>query len=694
MQRLPRLIPELRTLFWCALAALGCLATPAIGQDRTERDLNQGWHFQRADPRGAEDVSFDDSGWESVVLPHTWNAHDGEAGGAYYRGPGWYRLALTVADIKPSQRMFLEFDGAALAADVWLNGVHLGRHEGGFARFRFDVTSALHTGLNELAIRVDNSRMDGVAPLGGDFTVFGGLYRPVRLVTTRDVHFDMLDLGSCGVRVSSTDIAAGAAKLTWTARVTNDSDVAREAQVVVRLEDADHRLVKRVTQTVSLAPHSTLPVTLSTDVTSPHLWQGTSDPYLYTSDLSLASVGARPVPLDHLDIATGIRDIRLDPDRGLILNGKPYAVHGVDIHQSMRPGKGTAVADEAVDEDFQMLSDLGVTGLRLAHYQHPQRDYDLSDKKGILLWTEVPDVSETNGSDAFLANVTQQLRELIRQNANHPSVMVWGLGNEIYKSDAASNHVLDTLQKIAHDEDPTRTTTYANCCGPVNQPHATHTDALGANVYFGWYSGEFSDLTKWAADARPLMAGRPLAISEYGAGGSVVQEEDPPRRPTPSSGWHPEQYESLYHEAAWRQLRAMPWLWGTFVWAGFDFPSAGRHEGDTPGINDKGLVTFDRQVKKDAYFWYQANWTTRPMVYITSRRDRIRSVSGVDVKVYSNQPIVNLSLNGTAQGAQVVSDHIATWHVDLKAGLNHLTATAVSVSDSVDWTYETQSGGH
>ena len=678
----------LRAVALFVFVYFGLCAAPAIGQARIERDLDQGWHFLRSDPTGAEQVAFDDKGWEGVALPHTWNARDGERGGAYYRGAGWYRCLLTVEQVKPSERVFLEFDGAALAADIWLNGVHIGRHEGGFARFRFDVTSNLRAGLNVLAVRVDNSKMNGVAPLGGDFTVFGGLYRPVRLVTTQDVHFDMLDFGSSGVQVRSTNVSARSADLSWSARVTNDSDAAKKVQVVVRLEDAEHRVTRMVVQTADLAAHSTSPVTLSAVVDAPHLWQGVPDPYLYTSDVSIVADGATPKLLDQLDIATGIRDIRLDPDKGLVLNGQAYSVHGVDIHQSMRPGKGSAVDDAAVDQDFEMLSDMGVTGLRLAHYQHPQRDYDLSDQKGFLVWTEVPAVSETNASDAFLANLTQQLRELIRQNANHPSVIVWGIGNEIYKSNAASNHVLDTLQKVAHEEDPSRPTTYANCCGPVNQPHASHSDVLGSNVYFGWYDGEFGGLTKWAADSRPLMSGRPMAISEYGAGGSIVQEEDPPRRPVASSHWHPEQYESLYHEAAWRQLRDMPWLWGTFVWAGFDFPSAGRNEGDAPGINDKGLITFDRKVKKDAYFWYQANWTTKPMVYVTSRRDMNRHTDRVTVKVYSNQPSVTFTLNGTVLGAKPVNDHVATWDVALRPGANSIAAAAPGASDDqVTWTY-------
>jgi len=438
------------------------------------------------------------------------------------------------------------------------------------------------------------------------------------------------------------------------------------------------------TQTANAPPHAVTPVDLAAILAAPHLWQGVTDPYLYTTTVEV-SVGKAVV--DTQDFQVGLRDIRFDAGKGLILNGKPYGVHGVDVHQVMRPGKGPAVNSADTEADFKILQDLGVTGLRFAHYQHPPLEYGLADRLGILVWTEVPNVGDLGPSDGFAANAVQQMRELIRQNENHPSVMVWGLGNELHHAGDAKFGLLDRLAAVAHEEDPSRPTTYANCCGPVDQAQASHSDLLGANVYFGWYGGEFADLLPWYQTSVKRIPGKPLAISEYGAGASVLEQEDPPRRPKTDSAWHPEQYQALYHEAAWRQLRDLP-LWGTFAWAGFDFPSDGRNEGDHAGINDKGLVTYDRKVKKDAYFWYQANWTTRPMVYITSRRDTVRSVAGVDIKIYSNQPSVSLRLNGGDAGTHAVEDHVATWHVDLAAGRNRIDAVTPAVSDTVDWVYQ------
>lgn len=687
--RQPNLLHVIKYVMFICLIYFTNPATPLHAEAlRHVTPLASDWVFKRADEADGGKVVLDTSAWQKISLPHSFTDANPAPDNQYYRGPAWYRRTITLEGIRTGERTYLEFDGVALASDIWINGERVGRHEGGYARFRFDVTPFLKVGSNVLAVRVDNSRMESIAPLGGDFTVFGGIYRPVRLVNTRAIHFDMLDYGGAGVYVTPTNVTSQSATVNWTARVANDLPEHKTVAIVVRLYDAEHNLVAMVRRDVESAGHSVTPVNLSAIVKQPHLWQGVNDPYLYQTEIEI-------LDYDRLAMPIGLRDIRFDPNGGLKLNGKPYNVHGVNIHQSMRPGVGPAVSDAAIDEDFRILADMGVTGLRLAHYQHPQRDYELSDQKGYLLWTEVPLVSESNGSEAFAANATQQLRELIRQNINHPSVAVWGLGNEIYKSDSGSNRLLDILQKVAHDEDASRPTAYANCCGPVTQPHASHTDLLGSNVYFGWYSGEFTDLAAWGAESHGLRPRLPMSISEYGAGASILHQEDPPRRVVPASRWHPEQVQSRYHEAAWRQIRDdMPYLWASFIWVGFDFPSAGRNEGDRAGINDKGLVTFDRKVKKDAYFWYQANWSEKPMVYITSRRYTVRSAAQAEVRVYSNQASVRLSLNGLDQGQQMVKDHIAVWPVTLMADHNRIEVKSGVIMDRVDWIYQPRAPQH
>jgi beta-galactosidase len=562
---------------------------------------------------------------------------------------------------------------------VWLNGARVGRHEGGFARFRFDVTDQLRAGANELRVRVDNTRQPDVAPLGGDYTLYGGLYRRVRLVTTADVHVDMLDAGGPGVYFSTPQ----ADRPHWRARVANDRARAENVVVTARLRDAAGKVVATAQRSATLPARAVVPVELDATLANPHLWQGVEDPYLNTSEVTVARADAL---LDRVDNDVGIRTVQLDPDRGLLLNGKPYRVHGVNVHLTYVPGKGTAADDADIDADYRILEELGVTGLRFAHYQHNEHSYALSDRKGFLVWTELPLTSEVGASDAFAANAAQQARELVRQNFNHPSVFVWGLGNEIYKVDEVSGRVLDAMQKLVHAEDASRPTAYANCCAPIDGPQALHTDAVGSNVYFGWYDKEFSDLAPFLAANHAKRPRTPQSLSEYGAGGSALHQEDPVRRPVAPSRWHPEQYQALYHEAAWRQIEAAPWLWASYVWTGFDFASAGRNEGDARGVNDKGLVSMDRKVRKDAYYWYQANWSKKPMVYITSRRAVKRTAADVEVKVYSNQPAARLMVNGVDLGERAVEGRIARWPVRLQPGPNRIEVQAGGQADNVEWT--------
>lgn len=670
----------------CSFPALHAQATTAP-EVRTILSLDPDWRFLRGDVADGGTAAFDDRNWQPVSLPHTSTTEDG-ADSKNYRGPAWYRRTLTLPAPAAGRRTYIEFDGAALATELWFNGSKVGRHDGGFARFRFDLTPHLKSGANVLAVRVDNARNVDVAPLGGDYTLFGGLYRSVRLVTTPDVHFDMQDYGSAGVYFKASNVTANSAALNWVAHLTNERASAAKVALVVRLVDAQRRVVATARKRVVLPPHAVSPVSLDATLANPHLWQGVADPYLYASEVEIVTQAAKPVALDQLRIPVGIRTVRIDPQRGLLLNDRVYKVHGVNVHQTILPGRGAAVADADIDTDYRILKDLGVTGLRLAHYQHAGHAYDLADRAGYLVWTELPLTSELHGSPAFQTNLAQQLRELIRQNYNHPSVFVWGLGNEIYKVDEVSARVLGAMQKLAHEEDATRPTAYANCCSPIDGPQASHSDVLGSNVYFGWYEGNFSDLGPWLDKNHALRPAMAQSLSEYGAGASALHQEDPPQRPKPVSNFHPEQYQALFHEAAWQQIAARPWLWSNFIWVGFDFPSAGRNEGDRSGINDKGLITHDRTVRKDAYFWYQANWTFTPMAYITSRRHTVRSVAEVEVKIYSNQPSASLRVNGVDLGTQAVAGHIARWKVTLAPGANRIETRAGAASDAVEWIFQ------
>lgn len=664
------------------LLALLLLVGSHASAARQVTALDDGWRFLRADAAGASGNDFDDSAWAAVRLPHTWNGSDGEAGGAYYRGPGWYRRELQLP--ASNLRQVLQFDGAALRAEVWVNGHRAGHHDGGYAAFRIDITRWLRAGRNQIAVRVDNATAKHVAPLGGDFTVFGGLYRGVKLLAVPAAHFDLLDDGGPGVYVSATEVSAERAQLTLRARVRNDGGEATKLALNLSLRDAAGRVVAQGQQAVQAAPGATVVAEQPWTLTNPRLWQGPAAPHLYTLTAELRD-GADV--LDTVTLPVGIRNVQIDPQRGLLLNGRPHAVHGVNLFHSGRPGQGLAVSDAQIDEDFRILNDLGVTGLRFVHFQHPQRAYDNADRAGLLTWTEIPLNSAMDEGEAFRANLAQQMRELVKQNQHHPSVFIWGVGNEVYRSDEPVVKMLADMSRLAHELDPTRATAYAHCCAPDDHAMARQTDVIGFNRYYGWYDGAFSDFGPWADRARAALPERPMSVAEYGAGASVLHQEDPPVRPKPTDRWHPEQYQALFHEAYWPQIAARPWLWGSFVWVGFDLASAGRNEGDRPGINDKGLVSYDRQTRKDAFLYYQAQWSRQPVLHIASRRATPRAAGPVQIKVYANGRSAVLSINGVDLTAQAVQGGIAKWDsVILRPGRNRLQARGDNGAvDNIIW---------
>jgi beta-galactosidase len=678
------------TVAAAALFFLAFFGDACAVQARTAIPLDANWRFAREDVRDAQNPAFDDSAWQKIALPHTYNAEDGEKGGAYYRGPAWYRDHVVLPGALASRRAYLQFDGAALAADVWVNGKFAGRHEGGYAAFRFDVTGLMQPGDNVIAVRVDNSKFKTIAPLMGDFSVFGGLYRPVRLVLTSALHIDMLDAGGPGIYATASDIGAASADISIVTRVTNDSAKPMYALVRCRVLDATGRQVATASSPVEIAPGATLAVEQHAQLREPHLWDGVRDPYLYEVVSEIFDAPS-VLPSDMVAVPLGVRSFRVDPDKGFFLNGRHISVHGVDLFHSERPGKGTAVSDRDIDQDFDILRDLGVTGIRMVHFQHPGRAYDDADRAGLVVWTEIPLYGAVDPDPAFEANIRRQLRELVRQNYNHPSVFFWGLGNELYTSNADTNRVLAAVQDEAKKLDPTRPTTYAHCCQPDDDPNnASHSDVIGYNRYFGWYDGDMNDIGPWADKLHAALPHRAFAVSEYGAGASVHQEEDSPQRPTPDSLWHPEQYQAQFHETYWRALQSRPFVWGTFVWVAFDLASDRRHEGDRPGINDKGLVTYDRAVKKDAFFWYKAHWSDEPVLYIASRRDVLRKRDTVDIKIYSNLKKVALTINGKPLPAQAPDGRIALWRgVKLQPGDNVIVARGrkgnVLSGDAVTW---------
>jgi beta-galactosidase/beta-glucuronidase len=674
-----------------AALVLGLAAIPAqaAGGSRQATLLSAGWLFAKGDPPGAARPDFDDVQWTRVTLPHTFNA--GESGdGEYYRGPGWYRRAFDIASLGSGRRLFAQFDGAALIADVYLNGAQVCRHEGGHAAFRCDLTGKLVPGRNLLAVRVDNAPSRVVSPLGGDFTVFGGLYRPVSLIEADSLHFDLLDHGGPGVYARATEIGPAAAQVRIEAKVANDGDRRGRVPVSVRVLDAAGREVARSASSLEVPARSVRTAALNVRIASPRLWDGVRDPYLYRVVARIGEDG------DQATVPLGIRSFAFDPSRGFLLNGRPYALRGANLMHSARPGKGTAVTDAEVAEDFAILREMGSTGVRLVHFQHPRSAYDQADRLGMPVWTEIGINSEIEDTPEFRANAAQQLRELIAQAYNHPSVVLWGLGNEVYADGPHVERVLRELHEVAKSADPSRPTVYAHCCQADDHPKALVSDVIGFNRYFGWYPQD-GTMDSWAAGFHAAHPDRAFAVSEYGAGASILHQQDPPPDwVEPVSGWHPEQYQTRYHEQNWLALKDKPYLWGTFVWVAFDLASAGRHEGDRRGINDKGLVTYDRQVRKDAWYWYQAWWSEHPMLHITSRRFTDRHDPAATVKAYTNAAAATLFVNGQEIGTQPAENRTVTWPIVLREGANEIEVRAAAggepLSDKVIWIYRDPPG--
>ena len=733
-------VAVLRRTAWSIAVCL--IALPAFaGEPRVSVSLDQGWRFQQSGSvTGAENRGFDDSAWQAIDVPHTWN-RIGNAGtersplSNSVQGVGWYRLRFTTHATKAASRYFLEFDGVGAIADVWLNGHYLGKHAGAFSRFRFDATAAIDSaGENLLVVKADNSKPQpgsstaAVIPLSGDFFVFGGIYRDVSLVTTREAHVDLLDHGGPGVYAHAVSIQPAAADVLVATRVVNDG--AKPAKVIVEsaIEDAEGKVVAS-TAGGSDAPSApgaqggpvalTAKVVVATAtlrIAQPRLWQGTKDPYLYRVVVTLRS--PRGEILDRVSQPLGLRTLAFDPDKGFFLNGEHLLLHGASMHQD-RPVKGWAISRADQEQDFDYLVDMGGNAVRLAHYQHDQRSYELADERGIVAWAEIPLVNQVSfdgspAGEALAANAKQQLVELILQNYNHPSIAAWSIANEVDLRATQSSgpskprSLLQDLNRLAKIQDPSRVTALADCCEVGLPPHTGSdianiaprdeivgiTDVAGYNRYFGWYTGKFSDFGEMLDAAHVRHPRLPLAVSEYGAGAALTQHSDDPEGGAinPHGRPHPEELQNIYHEASWAGLRERPYLWGVFIWNLFDFSSDSRNEGDLTDINEKGLVSYDRTVAKDAFYFYRANWSTRPTLHLVGRRYTDRAYAVLDVKAYSNAAQARLSLNGRDLGETSCAEGVCLWRaVHLAEGANELVATAnigaVAASDAMRWTF-------
>ena len=618
---------------------------------------------------------------------------------SYRRGPGWYRRSLALPDDWAGKRVFLRFEAAGTSADIYVDGRLVGHHVGAFAAFCVEITAAIRPGTPAvLAVRVSNAPRTDMPPLGGDFNLFGGLYRPVTLFARDPICISPLDHAAPGVAVRQLAVTADRADISVTATLSNATAAAAELSVITRVLDGAGRDVVSARRAVTVAAGQALSSEQPITVLTPHLWDGVRDPYLYTVRVDIEKGGRL---LDRVEQPLGLRFYRIDPARGFLLNGRPYPLSGVDKHQD-REGRAWAVTEADEDEDFAIMREMGVTAVRLAHYQHSEHEYRICDRLGLLAWAELPMVNGVNTTPAFAENAKQQLRELIRQNVNHPAIFAWSVYNEVaLRGGVDPTPLIQALNAVAKQEDPTRPTVAGTSQGELSTHVAmvATPDLVAANLYPGWYSASPADLGELLDRWNRHYGSKGFGVSEYGAGASINQhEQGMTTRPDPRGKFHPEEWQAIQHEASYAAIAERPFVWGSFVWVMFDFASATRTEGDRNGVNDKGLVTGDRKTRKDAYYFYKANWNPEPMVYITSRRHAERTQAATDIKVYSSCPTATLRVNagaavtGTADGV-----HVVRWPgLSLRPGDNTIVAEAScggrTVTDTVRWVLTRQPG--
>ncbi|MGA2322904.1 MAG: glycoside hydrolase family 2 TIM barrel-domain containing protein [Sedimentisphaerales bacterium] len=655
------------------------------------------WKFYKGDIHSAESGDkISEQGWEDVTTPHTWNAKDVLTEGDHcYQGVGWYRSSFDLPKKQNSRRYFIRFEGVCLVSDVYVNGVYIGRHKGGFSAFCYEITRQVKPGRkNNISVKVDNSMQPDVAPSGTYlYPLFGGIYRPVTVFSTDCLCISPLDYASSGVYIRPVNVSQKQADievailLDYRAASKDPND----AEVMLKTAVMDNNnVIAQNHQKVIVKNNQQAKTVSKIHIGNPHLWNARKDPHLYK--LNVRVEDPQGVKIDEIDQPMGLRFFEVNRDKGLILNGKPYHLYGVCRHQEWQ-GLGSALTDEQHKKDIELILELGANGIRLAHYQQADKMYSMCDESGLVVWAEIPNTPAYRAENpAYLQNCKEQLTELIKQNYNHPSIFFWGMYNEI----PISAEDVKLLHQTAKELDPCRLTTQADFTQVTDRHFVT--DVAAWNWYFGWYYDKVDKYITWydkLHKEHPELKG---GLSEYGAEGCISQQQEDPKRPNPLGRFFPEQYQRLYHEDVWRSIKDRNDIWCKFVWNMFDFSWTFAKRGDRDFINHKGLVTHDRQVKKDAFYFYKANWSDEPVLYILSRRNTQRTQSNVQVAVYTNLDEVELYINSKLFSKKKMDSdiHKITWeNVGLVPGNNQVNVIGYKsdkkYTDACEWILVTKS---
>lgn len=640
-------------------------------------NLNDAWHFTPGYEvrKGISDI---------ISLPHTWNTIDALGGNSdYYRGLGSYKKEIEVPAEWKNKRLFLKFYGVNTVANVFINGQHIGEHRGGYTAFTFEITKQLKFGKkNTIWVRVNNAPQLDIMPLVGDFTMYGGIYRDVELLVENQNCISPVHFGSNGIYLKQKIVTDENAEVIADIKLLGLPGQNLVAEIEIS-EDKKSIIKTSVNTVIDKKGEGNVNIPFS--IKNPRLWNGVKDPFSYSVKVKVFRNGELQ---DVGETILGLRYFSVDPDKGFFLNGHRLQLKGVSRHQD-RPEVGSAIYPKHHEEDVAIIQNMGANAVRLSHYPQDPYMYELLDTAGLVVWSEIPFVGPGGYLDkgfidqeSFKQNGRLQLKEMIYQQYNHPSICFWGIFNELKEEGDNPNTYIKELDKLAKELDETRITTAAsNQIGDINRI----TDIISWNLYFGWYGGTPAAIGEWADATHKKFPKTPIGISEYGAGASIYHQQEELEKPEANSYWHPENWQTYFHEEHWMAIDQRPFLWGSFIWNLFDFGAAHRTEGKIPGKNDKGLVTFDRAVKKDAYYFYKANWNQDDdMVYIAEKRLKKRTNKVQTIKVYSNQEKVELIVNGRSIGIRNGNYGRFIWEeVELNLGSNTIIAKSTSAVDEI-----------
>lgn len=673
---------------------LACISLIAGAEGRTVEPFNSGWLFKKA-PAGKElavNAPKWDGGWEKVEIPHTWNARDMQvAANNFYEGPVYYKKMYLFPASQKDKRVFLRFEGVGACAEVYVNGTLATTHKGGYSAFACEIGTMLKPGEeNEIIVKADNTARPDVIPVNHVlFGVYGGIYRPVWLVTTEPYQISVTDNASPGVYITQKNVSKKEADIQLKVKLDNATLQPASLTLQNTILDQTGKTVATNSQPLVLTPHGVQTFESSFRLKNPTLWQGRENPYLYKVVCRLLQNGK---VIDEVVQPLGVRRYEIVAGKGFYLNGEQYPMYGVTRHQDWW-GIGSALKNEHHDFDLATIMDIGATTVRFAHYQQSEYLYSRCDSLGLIIWAEIPFVNRVTGQEA--ENARNQMREMIRQSFNHPSIYVWGLHNEVYHPHEYTKELTQSLHDLAKTEDPDRYTVSVNGYGHMEHPVNLNADIQGMNRYFGWYEKELQDIEPWVEGLEKNYPNQKLMLTEYGADANLNhQTEYLGEALNWGKEFYPETFQTKTHEYHWSVIAKHPYIIASYLWNTFDFCAPLWTRGGVPARNMKGMVTFDRKVKKDSYFWYKANWSKDPVLYLTQRRNKDREKQVTSITVYSNIGTPQVFLNGNElpgirKGYTDV--HYIIDNVTLSNGTNILKTVALkdgkSYEDTIEWNY-------